>query len=597
MLALVGEKQWVGLMFLLAFFFVVLCYLPGLGEVYFPVDDYELLTAPQVASGFSADSFLSVFKPGNHIDYYPIRDLSYKLDFLILGSKNFTGMRLENFLIWFFSMYFLFKTLVLLKLPNQSTLFVVLIWSIAPSHSELLMWISSRKDLLAIFFTIIAVFFYIKKFHLSQNRYLVLSVLFFALGLLSKASFSLLPIVGLFFVKKQRSFFELLPFLVLGFFSSLLQSYQYSEISDMRFFYEWDYRWVGSLAALGRTFLGIFYYPLNIVDLENWGTWAWRNQAFAYIGALLWIVLLVGIGKSFFKKKYLVFKILIAGFVLYLPVSALGFSHRNFYSVRYMEPVFLLFPIGLALFLNQKTLSKLIPKRFVLVLLAAAGGTFLESSNWAENIAVFRKATVKASGNNVAGYGILLKELAKESAQVSRAAEIKEEIQKIQQHLSHSCALSGDQMNRNGSDCWSFYADRMHESLIRSNTKEFWIYYDLIQKSLISVNPRGADRVGLVLKLEAAKVGIIDQAEFRHMLVNFVNLERSLFKYLPRENLRYFYLVGSCLIDGHEQARKRFKKFIDHSLLTKSSYAEFVAGFTDIQMRKQVQQCLEVSWK
>ena len=85
------------------FCFLLLIYAPGIPEPFFIIDDQLLIQAPQIQH-FSLAALKSIFTLGNNVDFYPLRDLSYVLDWSWGGdlAANSTSVRLQNF-FWFFA--------------------------------------------------------------------------------------------------------------------------------------------------------------------------------------------------------------------------------------------------------------------------------------------------------------------------------------------------------------------------------------------------------------------------------------------------------------------------------------------------------------
>src|SRR4051812_36875260 len=52
----------------------------------FPLDDAALLQVPQIFTGLSWASLSTIFTPGNQVDFYPLRDLSYAVDATLFGQ-------------------------------------------------------------------------------------------------------------------------------------------------------------------------------------------------------------------------------------------------------------------------------------------------------------------------------------------------------------------------------------------------------------------------------------------------------------------------------------------------------------------------------
>lgn len=399
-------------------------YQSGIGAASYTIDDQSLINTPQLKNDNILSFLIHAFRfPEYHLDFYPLRDLSYWVDIHVFGAKFLPGesltlFRLHNFFLFFLLGIFVYLFMIERELDNPVNRFLFFIWLIHPYHAELMLWVSARKDLLGLIFTISFFICYSKFWRTKKNRWIFLALLAGLFALLTKNILSLLLLgfgaVGLIFTarktwrsKQQLLVAGLLHVLLhaLLFFSGLAatigSSYFYSTINDMRFAYTVNYRISASLAALGRMSWGWVYPPVNSIDVFNWGDWAHRNQEFIPVGIFVLGSLLWGLLWSWKKRdRSLAFFILLF-LASYLPISGLAFPHRNFYSVRYFE-----FPSLILLFLAMTRLQKLtitphqaLRRIFSVALIGIFGMQFLESKYWRSPEAVIHKAIMRDSDN------------------------------------------------------------------------------------------------------------------------------------------------------------------------------------------------------
>jgi len=319
---------------LLGLFTLLTLYAPGLHEEFFNIDDRSLIAIPQVRAGFDFELLKTWFTPGAHIDFYPLRDISYWADVHCfggdVGGADAIVFRLQNF-AWVFTSAVALALILGHFLENlRIGVWISCFWFIHPIHSELLMWPSARKDCMALALGLISVVQYIKSYETEKKRFAFLALFFFVLSLLSKATFSLLPlcvpVVAIAMrdsrIFKKQSVRVWLPALILGVAFAFFQSRFYTRVNDMRFFYPPTYRVQGAMTALGRIILGLILPRYNAVDVETWGDWVSRNLMFlpmgvAFFGASLGLTI-YAVGKRINALLYSMF-----GFwLLYLPVCA-----------------------------------------------------------------------------------------------------------------------------------------------------------------------------------------------------------------------------------------------------------------------------------
>jgi len=136
--------------------------------------------------------------------FRPITDWSYQLNHL-LHELNPSWYRANNILLHAansFLVYFLSLKLLQTFRPEQPRTLIAaiagLLFAILPSHSESVIWIASRGDLLATCFSLLTLIFYLDWLQTSSRKALFFLCASLLLGLLSKESAFALPIMVIF---------------------------------------------------------------------------------------------------------------------------------------------------------------------------------------------------------------------------------------------------------------------------------------------------------------------------------------------------------------------------------------------------------------
>lgn len=158
--------------------------------------------------------------------YRPITSTTYALDYYFWGLKPY-GFHLTNIIIHIISCLLLFKILTVLfwryKYRNLFALLSTLIFAAHPIHTEAVSWVSGRTDSLVTMFFFASFLFYIEytkdmKFDKTENSlksikenslgYLILSLLFYTMGLLTKEMIITMPAIILLydFVYRKKNF-------------------------------------------------------------------------------------------------------------------------------------------------------------------------------------------------------------------------------------------------------------------------------------------------------------------------------------------------------------------------------------------------------
>ncbi len=202
-----------GLLLLLAYWPATRC-----GFVDFDDSDY-VTDNPQVQAGLTWGGVAWAFRTSHASNWHPLTWLSHMLDAQLYDLRP-AGHHLTNLL------FHLANTLLLFLLFNRMTgapgrsAFVAALFALHPLHVESVAWVSERKDVLSTFFLMLTLLAYaryvecemrnakcgimqpgagttqyVSRFTFHVSRYYLLSLLFFALGLLSKPMLVTLPCV------------------------------------------------------------------------------------------------------------------------------------------------------------------------------------------------------------------------------------------------------------------------------------------------------------------------------------------------------------------------------------------------------------------
>lgn len=149
--------------------------------------------------------------------YRPIVSASYVLDYSMWGLDPY-GFHMTNIIVHIVSCLLLFRILSLLfsryKYRNLFSLFGTLIFAVHPVHTEAVTWVSGRTDSIVTMFFFASFLFYImftgyshhgnidkKSDHVNSGNYLylILSLLFYVFGLLSKEMIVTMPVIILLY--------------------------------------------------------------------------------------------------------------------------------------------------------------------------------------------------------------------------------------------------------------------------------------------------------------------------------------------------------------------------------------------------------------
>lgn len=167
-------------------------------------DDGDYYTSNwTVLGGVTLDGLWWALTTGHAANWHPLTWLSLMLDAQLFGPSA-TGPHVTNLLFHVANAVLLFSLFVGLTGSAWASLLVAALFALHPLHVESVAWISERKDVLSMFFFLLALIAYVRyantEARLPGKRRGLLyasSLLLFALGLMSKPMVVTLPFVML----------------------------------------------------------------------------------------------------------------------------------------------------------------------------------------------------------------------------------------------------------------------------------------------------------------------------------------------------------------------------------------------------------------
>ncbi|MGA2788655.1 MAG: tetratricopeptide repeat protein [Verrucomicrobiota bacterium] len=297
----------------LLFGFVVWTFWPALqGGFLFWDDTADVTDEPHVKLGLSLKNVVWAFSTLEHCNWYPLTWLSHMFDCQVYGLDPW-GHHLTNVLIHALNSVLVF--LVFRKMTGTvwRSLAVALLFGVHPLRVQSVAWICERKDVLSLFFwmlTLLAYAWYAEKSKVQNPESKVfygLALVFFALGLMSKAMLVTLPFVLLLLdywplelyrkKSKPRLLTEKLPFLALALAGSwiTLKAQVNSGVTDEMVNLPVSDKIGNALISYVR-YLGKFFWPENLsVYYPHPGHWPLVEVMGAGIIVLVASILAVGL--------------------------------------------------------------------------------------------------------------------------------------------------------------------------------------------------------------------------------------------------------------------------------------------------------------
>jgi tetratricopeptide (TPR) repeat protein len=186
----------------LLFAVVLAVFLPTLRNGFINLDDGSYVTAnPQVRAGATLDGAAWAFRTFESANWHPVTWLSHMLDAELFGDRAW-GHHLTSVVLHALNAALVFALLHVLTGSLWRSLLVAALFGLHPLRVESVAWVAERKDVLSLFFGLLSLLAYAAwKRPAAAGRvqprgwYGILSLGFFALGLMSKPTLVTLPCV------------------------------------------------------------------------------------------------------------------------------------------------------------------------------------------------------------------------------------------------------------------------------------------------------------------------------------------------------------------------------------------------------------------
>ncbi|PIE02109.1 MAG: hypothetical protein CSA81_08995 [Acidobacteria bacterium] len=180
---------------LLIILFNYLFYFNVLRLGYFDIDDPFYLIKNPALTNTNLNSLKTILFEPCFFNYSPVHILSYVMDNQLAGGMNPYTLHLSS-VLWGSLVSVIMFFVIDYHLKNRVFSFLAaLLFSVHPTHVEVIAWLSSRKDLLATFFGLLALYFWLRYSDSKKARsYYWFSLISYIIAILSKTSIALLPL-------------------------------------------------------------------------------------------------------------------------------------------------------------------------------------------------------------------------------------------------------------------------------------------------------------------------------------------------------------------------------------------------------------------
>ena len=276
-------------------------------------DQFYLIDNP-ILENPSIDGFISIFTSFRETDYLPVLYTSFFLDALMWG-QNPVGFHFMNLLLHSLNGILLFLLLSKLLDKPSTAFFVTLIFLTHPVQVESVAWVPGRKNLLVMFFLLMAFHYILVKRHewLGLTSY-GLALFSKSIAVVSPALIFLAPSV----LRKKVRPSTILIMLILAILVSILTYVSQSRVGAVKPYHGGSF--VATLILMGQTYwdyafsllTGRGLSPIYRIPEINWPLGLGFYAVAVASALLLWL-----------KKQWYLLRAMGAFFLFLLPVSNL----------------------------------------------------------------------------------------------------------------------------------------------------------------------------------------------------------------------------------------------------------------------------------
>jgi Tfp pilus assembly protein PilF len=205
-------------------FLTIIAYFPLKGSDFVNWDDPTFVLGNNDITSLSFKNIAAMFSNFYMGNYCPLTIFTYAIDYNISGL-NPVIFHTTNVIIHLVNTFLVFLFIYhLTKKQKWVAALTALLFGIHPMHVESVAWVAERRDVLYALFFILSLLYYVHYITKDKSKYLIYSILFFVLSILSKGqAVTLTAIVILIDILYQRQFdkkviLEKVPYVALSLF-------------------------------------------------------------------------------------------------------------------------------------------------------------------------------------------------------------------------------------------------------------------------------------------------------------------------------------------------------------------------------------------
>ena len=268
-----------------------------------PIDDHFLIINNLAIRGITIENLRTIFTTFDPELYIPLTFLSFQINYLVSGLHPWS-YHLANLLLHMINAGLVAALMWKLTRHRWIALLCALVFAVHTLHTEAVVWVAGRKDLLSTFFFLLSLLSYMMWKENKKTGYM-LSILCLLLGVLSKVSVAVLPAIlllwDLTYSKKPLHFkliTEKIPHILIGAGALAVAIFGKERVLGSATILE-------TILMAGRStffYVGKFFLPLKLSPYYDFGgTIAIGDPAFLF--PILIMIMLMIISVLWMKKR------------------------------------------------------------------------------------------------------------------------------------------------------------------------------------------------------------------------------------------------------------------------------------------------------
>lgn len=283
---------------ILIFLAILGVFYPAYGFEYINFDDPTYVTEnPWVLKGLSTKGILWAFSNEHGGHWHPLSWISHMIDIELFGI-NPAMHHLNNLIMHALNCVLVYVLVNSLFSSRFACLFIALAFGLHPQRIESVVWISERKDVLSMLFSLLSLIFYVQYVKNRGRLAYYFALIALTLSLLAKPTAIVLPLLFLtldFYPLSRFSISRLVelikekvPFFTVGLLCALAATWAQGSggglksLSDYSLTMRFDSAWIGYL-----TYLAKFFWPAQLAIFYPFETYQPGVGLGAFIGVLV----------------------------------------------------------------------------------------------------------------------------------------------------------------------------------------------------------------------------------------------------------------------------------------------------------------------